>query len=126
MEIRMKKKWYFKFNYLKTGFIVGLILPIIGFFIGFLAKGGDSSFSTFWQIFTQNPELVHNSALKSIYQDTRESTLMFCLLANMLAFYFSFFMLTYVFYSIFFVRSVICVKERGNWYFSRSSTSNCS
>ena len=42
MEIRMKKKWYFKYNNLKTGFIVGLILPIIGFFIGFLAKGGDS------------------------------------------------------------------------------------
>ena len=92
MGIRMKKKWYFKYNNLKTGFIVGLILPIIGFFIGFLTKGGDSSFITFWQIFTQNPELIHNSALKSIYQDTRESTLMFCLLANMLAFYFSFFM----------------------------------
>lgn len=91
MGIRMKKKWYYKYNKVKIGFIVGLILPILGFFIGFLAKGGNSSFSTFWLIFTQNHELVHNSALKSIYQDTRQSTLMFCLLANMLTFYFSFF-----------------------------------
>ena len=27
MEIRMKNKWYSKHNKLKTGFIVGLILP---------------------------------------------------------------------------------------------------
>ena len=91
MGIRMKNKWYFKYNKLKTGFIVGLILPIIGFFVGFIAKGGGASFNTFWQIFIQNHELVHNAALKSIYKDTRESILMFCLLANMLAFYFSFF-----------------------------------
>ena len=88
----MKKKWYYKYNKVKLGFAVGLILPIIGFFIGFLAKGGDASFGTFWQIFTQNHELVYKSDLKSIYQETRQSTLMFCLLANMLAFYFSFFM----------------------------------
>jgi len=92
MGIIMKKKWYFKYNKVKFGFIAGLILPIIGFFIGFLAKGGSLSFSTFWQIFTQNHDLVYRSDLKSIYQDTRQSTLMFCLLANMLAFYFSFFM----------------------------------
>ena len=86
-------KWYSKINQIKYGFVTGLVLPILGFFIGFLAKGGELSFSTFWQLFTQNHDLVTNSALKSIYQDTRQSTLMFCLLANMLAFYFSFFIL---------------------------------
>jgi len=86
------KKLYHKINQVKIGFITGLVLPILGFFIGFLAKGGDLSISTFWQIFTQNHELVTNTALKGIYQDTRQSTLMFCLLANMLAFYFSFFL----------------------------------
>jgi hypothetical protein len=86
------KKLYHKINHVKIGFMTGLILPILGFFIGFLAKGGDLSISTFWHIFTQNHELVSNSGLKGIYQDTRQSTLMFCLLANMLAFYFSFFL----------------------------------
>ena len=84
--------WKNKINKIKYGIIAGLTLPVLGFFIGFLAKGGNMSFSTFWQIFTQNHELVYKSDLKSIYQETRQSTLMFCLLANMLAFYFSFFM----------------------------------
>lgn len=91
MEIMKENKWYSKINHVKYGFFTGLILPLFGFFIGFLSKGGDLSFSTFWQLFTQNHDLVTNSELKSIYQDTRQSTLMFCLLANMLAFYFSFF-----------------------------------
>ena len=81
-------KWYSKINQIKYK-LTGLRKN--SRFIGFLAKGGELSFSTFWQLFTQNHDLVTNSALKSIYQDTRQSTLMFCLLANMLAFYFSFF-----------------------------------
>ena len=84
--------WKNKINKAKYGIISGLTLPILGFFIGFLAKGGDMSFSTFWQIFTQNHDLLYVSDLKLIYQDTRQSTVMFCLLANMLAFYFSFFL----------------------------------
>ena len=84
--------WKNKINQIKYGIIAGLPLPILGFFIGFIAKGGDMSFSTFWQIFTQNHDLLHMSDLKLIYQDTRQSTVMFCLLANMLAFYFSFFL----------------------------------
>ncbi len=84
--------WKNKINQIKYGIIAGLTLPILGFFIGFIAKGGDMSFSTFWQIFTQNHDLLHMSDLKLIYQDTRQSTVMFCLLANMLAFYFSFFL----------------------------------
>ena len=86
------KEWKFKINKFKFGFATGLILPVMGFFIGFLAKGGELSFSTFWQIFTQNHDLLHVNNLKLIYQDTRQSTVMFCLLANMLAFYFSFFL----------------------------------
>jgi len=81
-----------KINQTKYGIIAGLFLPLIGFFIGFLAQGGGMSFSTFWQIFTQNHDLLHVNNLKLIYQDTRQSTVMFCLLANMLAFYFSFFL----------------------------------
>tara|TARA_B100000780_G_C21109427_1_gene448232 strand:+ start:1887 stop:2240 length:354 start_codon:yes stop_codon:yes gene_type:complete len=91
MEIIMGN-WKNKINQIKYGIIAGLTLPILGFFIGFIAKGGDMSFSTFWQIFTQNHDLLHMSDLKLIYQDTRQSTVMFCLLANMLAFYFSFFL----------------------------------
>ena len=81
----------FKINKFKFGFTTGLILPVLGFFIGFLAKGGDLSFSTFWQLFIQNHDLIHLNDIKLIYQDTRQSTVMFCLLANMLAFYLSFF-----------------------------------
>ena len=80
-----------KINKIKYGIIAGLTLPVLGFFIGFLAKGGNMSFSTFWQIFSQNHDLLHVNDLKLIYQDTRQSTVMFCLLSNMLAFYFSFF-----------------------------------
>tara|TARA_B100001094_G_C17607112_1_gene519402 strand:+ start:12 stop:365 length:354 start_codon:yes stop_codon:yes gene_type:complete len=91
MEIIMAN-WKNKINQTKYGIIAGLTLPVLGFFIGFLAQGGDMSFSTFWQIFTQNHDLLHVNNLKLIYQDTRQSTVMFCLLANMLAFYFSFFL----------------------------------
>ena len=83
--------WKNKINKIKYGIIAGLTLPVLGFFIGFLAKGGNMSFSTFWQIFTQNHDLLHLNDLKLIYQDTRQSTVMFCLLSNMLVFYFSFF-----------------------------------
>ena len=83
--------WKNKINKIKYGIIAGLTLPVLGFFIGFLAKGGNMSFSTFWQIFSQNHDLLHLNDLKLIYQDTRQSTVMFCLLSNMLAFYFSFF-----------------------------------
>ena len=83
--------WKNKINKIKYGIIAGLTLPVLGFFIGFLAKGGNMSFSTFWQLFSQNHDLLHVNDLKLIYQDTRQSTVMFCLLSNMLAFYFSFF-----------------------------------
>ena len=83
--------WKNKINKIKYGIIAGLTFPVLGFFIGFLAKGGNMSFSTFWQIFTQNHDLLHVNDLKLIYQDTRQSTVMFCLLSNMLVFYFSFF-----------------------------------
>ena len=83
--------WKNKINKIKYGIIAGLTLPVLGFFIGFLAKGGNMSFSTFWQIFSQNHDLLHVNDLKLIYQDTRQSTVMFCLLSNMLVFYFSFF-----------------------------------
>ena len=83
--------WKNKINKIKYGIIAGLTLPVLGFFIGFLAKGGNMSFSTFWQIFSQNHDLLHVNDLMLIYQDTRQSTVMFCFLSNMLAFYFSFF-----------------------------------
>lgn len=83
--------WKNKINQTKYGIIAGLTLPVLGFFIAFLVNGGDLSFSTFWQIFTQNHDLIHLNDIKLIYQDTRQSTVMFCLLANMLAFYLSFF-----------------------------------
>ena len=71
------KEWKFKINKFKFGFVTGLILPVMGFFIGFLAKGGDLSFSTFWQLFIQNHDLIHLNDIKLIYQDTRQSTVMF-------------------------------------------------
>ena len=91
MEIIMAN-WKNKIDQTKYGIIAGLTFPLIGFFIAFIAKGGDLSFSAFWQIFIQNHDLLHMNDLKLIYQDTRQGTVMFCLLANMLAFYFSFFL----------------------------------
>ncbi len=84
--------WKNKINQTKYGIIAGLTLPVLGFFIGFLVNGGDLSFSTFWQIFTQNCDVQYYSNVRSQCQDTRQSTAMFCVLANMLAFYFSFFL----------------------------------
>ena len=59
----------FKINKFKFGFATGLILPVLGFFTGFLAKGGDLSFSTFWQLFIQNHDLIHLNDIKLIYQE---------------------------------------------------------
>ena len=84
--------WKNKINHTKYGILAGLTFPLLGFFAAFIAKGGDLSFSAFWQIFIQNHDLLQMNDLKLIYQDTRQGTVMFCLLANMLVFYFSFFL----------------------------------
>ena len=61
------KKLYHKINHVKIGFMTGLILPILGFFIGFLAKGGDLFISSFWQLFTQKYDLVSILGFECFY-----------------------------------------------------------
>jgi len=87
----MNLKRFSKINKFQYGLITGLLFPILGFFIAFLVKGGDSSLLTFWKILMKDQELLTNVHLREIYTETRQSILMFCLLANMLLFYFSFF-----------------------------------
>jgi hypothetical protein len=86
----MKNKRIKKFDTFKHGAIMGLTLPILGFFISFFVKGSEMSLETYWQVFTQSSDLV-SELTKDIYADSRQSTLVFCLLPNMLLFYFGFF-----------------------------------
>lgn len=86
----MKNHWYSKFNKFNTGLIFGLLFPIIGFFVSYLIMGG-SSFSTFWEIFIKDAT-VFSSEVQDFYKDTRQNILMFCLMTNLLLFYFSFFL----------------------------------
>ena len=62
----------------------------LGFFISYLIIGGDS-FITFWEIFTKDATVL-KSDVQEYYIETRQNILMFCLMANLLLFYFSFFM----------------------------------
>ncbi len=86
----MKNKKIKRFDTFKHGAIMGLTLPILGFFISFFIKGSEMSLSTYWQIFTQSSDLVPDLT-RDIYADSRQSTLVFCMLPNMLLFYFGFF-----------------------------------
>ena len=86
----MKNKRFKKLDTFKHGAVIGLTFPIIGFFISFLVKGSEMSLETYWQVFTQSSDLV-SDLTRDIYADSRQSTLVFCLLPNLLLFYFSFF-----------------------------------
>jgi len=86
----MKNKKIKRFDKFKYGALMGLILPILGFFISFFVKGSEMSLSTYWQVFTQSSDLV-SDLTREIYADSRQSTLVFCMLPNMLLFYFGFF-----------------------------------
>ena len=86
----MKKKWYSKYNKFNFGLVLGLLFPILGFFISYLIIGGDS-FITFWEIFTKDATVLKTD-VQEYYIETRQNILMFCLMANLLLFYFSFFM----------------------------------
>ena len=85
----MVNKWYSKYNKFNYGLILGLIFPIMGFFISFLFIGSDS-FSTFWEIFVKDAN-VYGNEIGEFYKQTRQNVLMFCLMSNLLLFYFSFF-----------------------------------
>jgi len=85
----MVNKWYSKYNKFNYGLILGLIFPIMGFFISFLFIGSDS-FSTFWEIFVKDAN-VYGNEIGEFYKQTRQNILMFCLMSNLLLFYFSFF-----------------------------------
>tara|TARA_B100001287_G_scaffold125390_1_gene105671 strand:+ start:8357 stop:8710 length:354 start_codon:yes stop_codon:yes gene_type:complete len=86
----MKKHWYHKYNKFNTGMISGILFPFIGFFISFLIIGGES-FSTFWEIFLKDAN-IYKSEVQDFYKETRQNVLMFCLMSNLLLFYFSFFL----------------------------------
>ncbi len=70
--------------------ISGILFPFIGFFISFLIIGGES-FSTFWEIFLKDAN-IYKSEVQDFYKETRQNVLMFCLMSNLLLFYFSFFL----------------------------------
>jgi hypothetical protein len=86
----MKNTWYTKFNKFNVGLICGVLFPIIGFFLSYFIMGG-SSFSTFWEIFIKDAT-VFSSEVQDFYKETRQNILMFCLMTNLLLFYFSFFL----------------------------------
>jgi hypothetical protein len=85
----MNNKWHTKYNTFNLGLIFGVLFPIIGFFISFLVIGGEN-FSSFWEIFIKDAT-VYSNEIKDYYMDTRQNVLMFCLMSNLLLFYFSFF-----------------------------------
>ena len=76
----MKNKRFKKLDSFKHGAIMGLTFPILGFFISFFVKGAEMSLETYWQVFTQSSDLV-SDLTRDIYADSRQSTLIFCLLA---------------------------------------------
>tara|TARA_B100001758_G_scaffold16406_1_gene11780 strand:+ start:1122 stop:1460 length:339 start_codon:yes stop_codon:yes gene_type:complete len=86
----MKNKRFKKLDTFKHGTVIGLIFPIIGFFISFLVNGSEMSLESYWQFFTKSSDSTLDST-RHIYTDSRQSTLVFCLLPNLLLFYFSFF-----------------------------------
>ena len=86
----MKYMWTKKYDKLSYGIIAGLIFPIIGFFIAYLIKGGDSSLSSFWVMFIKDSAGA-NQYISEIYANTRKEILTLCLICNMLIFYLPFF-----------------------------------
>lgn len=85
----MKNNKIKKFDTFKYGALCGITLPILGFFISFLVNGSEMRLETYWQVFTQSSDVI--SVNKDIYADSRQSILVFCLLPNLLLFYFCFF-----------------------------------
>ena len=85
----MRYSWTLKWNKFKYGLIAGFISPVIGFLIAFLVIGNNMSFLQFSSYFFG--EINTNNLVSEIYLEMRQNTLMFCLLVNMLIFYFSFF-----------------------------------
>ena len=86
----MKYMWTKKYDKISYGIIAGLILPIIGFFIAYLIKGGDSSITNFWFMFIKDASTA-NEYVSKIYSNTRKEILTLCLICNMLLFYLPFF-----------------------------------
>tara|TARA_Y200000002_G_scaffold331857_1_gene297274 strand:- start:242 stop:607 length:366 start_codon:yes stop_codon:yes gene_type:complete len=86
----MKKHWYNKLNKFYPGLIFGILFPFMGFFLSFLIMGGES-FSSFWEIFIKDAN-VYDAEVQDFYKETRQNILMFCLMTNLLLFYFSFFL----------------------------------
>lgn len=85
----MKNNWIKKLDEFKYGATLGLIFPFIGFLISFLVKGGDMDLNSYWEVISHTPN--SSSIYKDIYIDARQSTLVFCLMPNMLLFYFGYF-----------------------------------
>ena len=86
----MKYAWTIKYDKLSYGLIAGILLPMIGFFIAYLVKGGDSSFINFWYMFIKDTNSA-NEYVSEIYSSNRREILTLCLICNMLLFYLPFF-----------------------------------
>ena len=85
----MKYSWTKKWNKFNYGIIMGLICPVVGFFIAYFVIGNNLPLSQFTKhLFS---ELSSENIVNEVYKEMRQNTLMFCLLTNMLVFYFSFF-----------------------------------
>ena len=81
----MNKNWIKKLDHFKYGAIIGLVFPFVGFFISFLISGA-MDLESYWDSFTKNVEFTNE-----IRADYRQSILGFCMLPNMLLFYFGYF-----------------------------------
>ena len=87
----MKNHWFDKYNKFYFGIILGLLFPIIGFFISFLVIGSGHSLEAFWGIFIKDSS-VFSGEITETYNEIRQNILIFSLMTNLLLFYFSFFM----------------------------------
>ena len=85
----MKYEWTLKYDKLSYGLIAGIIFPVIGFFIAYLIKGGETSISSFWFMFIKDvgPSQFYIDELSN----NRKDILTICLICNMLLFYLPFF-----------------------------------
>ena len=84
----MKYKWTKKYDKVSLGMIAGLIFPIIGFYIAYLVKGGDS-FLSFWYMIYKDTS--SDSVGIELYRNLKKEVLTYCLLSNMVLFYPTFF-----------------------------------
>ena len=86
----MKKKWISKYDKLIIGVILGVLFPVLGFFISYLLNGGDSSFSDYCRNLNADYSNLDDD-ISRVYSDNKINALTICLIANMALFYLTFF-----------------------------------